>query len=83
VGTRGSFPGLEADHSPPSNAEVKECVELYLHSPICFHGVVLSSKEHRENFTFSFIVIDPAAQDSVIEASKSECFLKRFVLPTD
>jgi hypothetical protein len=25
--------GLEADHSPPSSAEVKECVELYLHSP--------------------------------------------------
>jgi hypothetical protein len=26
-------PGREADHSPPSSAEVKECVELYLHSP--------------------------------------------------
>jgi hypothetical protein len=26
------MPGLEADHSPPSSAEVKECVELYLHS---------------------------------------------------
>jgi hypothetical protein len=25
-------PGREADHSPPSSAEVKECVELYLHS---------------------------------------------------
>jgi hypothetical protein len=24
-------PGHEADHSPPSSAEVKECVELYLH----------------------------------------------------
>jgi hypothetical protein len=23
-------PGREADHSPPSSAEVKECVELYL-----------------------------------------------------
>jgi hypothetical protein len=23
----------EADHSPPSSAEVKECVELYLHTP--------------------------------------------------
>jgi hypothetical protein len=32
----------EADHSPPSSAEVKECVELYLHSPIHFHGVMLS-----------------------------------------
>jgi hypothetical protein len=34
--------GREADHSPPASAEVKEWVELYLHSPICFHGVVLS-----------------------------------------
>jgi hypothetical protein len=25
--------GLEADHSPPSSAEIKEWVELYLHSP--------------------------------------------------
>jgi hypothetical protein len=32
----------EADHSPPSSTEVKECVELYLHSPIRLHGVVLS-----------------------------------------
>jgi hypothetical protein len=23
----------EADHSPPCNAEVKECMELYPHSP--------------------------------------------------
>jgi hypothetical protein len=25
-------PGREADYSPPSTDEVKECVELYLHS---------------------------------------------------
>jgi hypothetical protein len=25
-------PGHEADHSSPSSAKVKECVELYLHS---------------------------------------------------
>jgi hypothetical protein len=25
--------GREADHSPPSSAEVKEWAELYLHSP--------------------------------------------------
>jgi hypothetical protein len=25
--------GIEADYSPPSTAEVKECMELYLHSP--------------------------------------------------
>jgi hypothetical protein len=40
-------PGREADHSPPSGAEIKEYVELYLHSPIRLHGVVL-----RDNFTF-------------------------------
>jgi hypothetical protein len=34
--------GCEADHSTFSSAEVKECVELYLHSPIRLHGVVLS-----------------------------------------
>jgi hypothetical protein len=37
MGSRGSVPGVkwlgrEADHSPPSGAEVKEYVELYLHS---------------------------------------------------
>jgi hypothetical protein len=35
-------PGREADHSRPSSAEAKECVEVYLHSPIRHHGVVLS-----------------------------------------
>jgi hypothetical protein len=32
----------EANHSPPSSAELKECVELYLQSPIRLHCVVLS-----------------------------------------
>jgi hypothetical protein len=32
----------ETDHSPASSAKVKECLDLYLHSPICLHGVVLS-----------------------------------------
>jgi hypothetical protein len=36
-----NWPGREADHSPPSSAEVKDCAELYLHSPIRLHGVVL------------------------------------------
>jgi hypothetical protein len=34
--------GREADRSFPSCAEVKECVELYLHSPTRLHGVGLS-----------------------------------------
>jgi hypothetical protein len=33
--------GHEADHSPPSSAEVKNVV-LYLHSPVHLHGMVLS-----------------------------------------
>jgi len=37
--------GREADHLPLSIAKVKECAELYLHSPIRLHGVVLSLKE--------------------------------------
>jgi hypothetical protein len=41
MGTRGSFPGVkrsgrEADHSPPSSAEVKERVELFLHPHYAF-----------------------------------------------
>jgi hypothetical protein len=43
--------GREADHSSPSSADFRQCVELYLHSPICLNGVVLSQGEHRDNFT--------------------------------
>jgi hypothetical protein len=32
VSLRVKRPGREADHSPPSSAAVKECVELYFHS---------------------------------------------------
>jgi hypothetical protein len=58
VGTRDSFPGVnrlgrEADRSSPSNADVKEWVELYLHSPDTpsWRGAQL---KHRDNFTFTF-----------------------------
>jgi hypothetical protein len=34
--------GRETDHSPPANAEVKKNVELYIHSPIRLHGLVLN-----------------------------------------
>jgi hypothetical protein len=43
-------PGREAYHSPPSSAEVKECVELYLHSQYVFLAWCLV--KHRENFIF-------------------------------
>jgi hypothetical protein len=43
--------GREADHSPPSSAEVKECAKLYLHFPNTpsWRGAQL---KHRNNFTF-------------------------------
>jgi hypothetical protein len=57
MGNRGFFPGVkrpgrEADNSPPSSAEVKECVELYLQSPNtpAWSGAQLNNK-HRVNFT--------------------------------
>jgi hypothetical protein len=34
--------GREADHSPPTSAEVKKNVDLYIHSPIRLHGVMLN-----------------------------------------
>jgi hypothetical protein len=40
-------PKLEADHSPPSSAKVKND-ELCLHSPILLHGMGLI--RHRNNF---------------------------------
>jgi hypothetical protein len=45
-------PRRESDHSLPSSAEVKECVELYLHSPSApsWRGAQL---KHRDNFTFT------------------------------
>jgi hypothetical protein len=43
-------PGREADHSSPSSAEVKECVELYLHSPLMAWSLV----KHGDSFTFTF-----------------------------
>jgi hypothetical protein len=62
MGTRGSFPGVnrpgsEADHSPPSSAEIKEWVALYLHSPNTppWRGAQL---KHRDNFTFTGVIFD-------------------------
>jgi hypothetical protein len=62
VGTRGSFPGVkrpgcEADHSPPSSAEVKEWVELFLHSLSKPSWRAAWLKKHRDNFTFLFIIM--------------------------
>jgi hypothetical protein len=49
--------GREGDHSPPSSAEVKNS-ELYLLSPVHFHGIVLNYLiKHRDNFTFTLYLI--------------------------
>jgi hypothetical protein len=49
-------PRCEADHSPPSSAEVEEWVDLYLHSPNTpsWRGAQLK-KKHKDNFTFTFL----------------------------
>jgi hypothetical protein len=48
-------PGREADHSPASSAEVKECEELYLHPQYVFMAWCIV--KHRDNFTFVYIYI--------------------------
>jgi hypothetical protein len=48
-------PGREADHSPPSSAEIKEWVELYLHPPNMPSWCGAQFK-HRDNFTFTFTI---------------------------
>jgi len=44
------WPGREADHLPPSSAEVKEWVELYLHSPGRPSWRSAQLKKDRDNF---------------------------------
>jgi hypothetical protein len=46
-------PGREVGHLPPSRAEVKEYLELYLYSPnnISWRG---AQKEHRDNITLLY-----------------------------
>jgi hypothetical protein len=59
MGTGGSFSGVkrprrESDHSPPSSAYIKECVELYIQYVFMEWFLV----KHRDNFTlpyFTFI----------------------------
>jgi hypothetical protein len=50
------WPEREADHSPPSSAEVKEWVELHFNFPNkpSWRGTQLN---HRDNFTFTFNVL--------------------------
>jgi hypothetical protein len=45
--------GREADHSPQSNAEVRNAWSCNSTPPIRLHGVVLN---YRDNFTFIFVI---------------------------
>jgi hypothetical protein len=57
--------GREADHSPPSNAEVKEWVELYLHSPTTPSWRGVQSGGAQGNFTFTLYRTDSISQFEV------------------
>jgi hypothetical protein len=58
MGTVGSFPGVkrqgrEADHSPPTNAEVKK-MWIYTSTPPYIFRRSAYLIKHRDNFTFTF-----------------------------
>jgi hypothetical protein len=46
-------PSREADHSPPSSVEVKEWLELYIHSPSTTSWRGAQLKKHKDNYTFT------------------------------
>jgi hypothetical protein len=47
-------PGREADFSSPSSAEITNALELYIHSSIHLHGMVLSQAQGQlYHFTFT------------------------------
>jgi hypothetical protein len=50
-------PRREAEHSPPSSAEVKEYVELYFHSPNTPSWRGAQFKKNRDNFTFILLYL--------------------------
>jgi hypothetical protein len=61
-------PGSEADHSPPSSAEVKNVWSYTSTPPGCFHGVVLSYNKRTEatNNTKTVFLRDLPAKDSFL-----------------
>jgi hypothetical protein len=80
IGTKGSFPageaaGREADHSPPPSTEVKECVELYLHSPQ-YVFMAWCVFKHRDNFTFTFsLLVGQSIQTAVCKGAVRPFYL--------
>ena len=43
-------PGRGVNHQPPSSAEVKERVEVYLYPLLCFHGRLYSEKGNGDRY---------------------------------
>jgi hypothetical protein len=64
-------PGREADHSPPSRAKVKECVELYLHSRIRLHCVVLSYKKAQGQPYFTLLLSSSSSSSSLFPVTEN------------
>jgi hypothetical protein len=61
LGTGGSSPGIEqpvreADHSPPSSAEVKNAWSFTSSPPVYLHGVIVM---YRGYFTFTLLYVQP------------------------
>jgi hypothetical protein len=74
--------GSEANHSPPSSAEVKEWVELYFHS-LNTHSWRGAQLKPRDVFTFTFMFWDmillPPSADSLIIRLTCSGFLNIFI----
>jgi hypothetical protein len=53
------WPEREADHSSPSSAKVKECVEMYLHYPNTpsWRGAQLKKEAQGQIYLFTFTFI--------------------------
>jgi hypothetical protein len=70
--------GREADHSPPSGTEVKEWVELYLHSPNAPSWRGAQFGEHRDNFTFTLLnaFVESCRTKLLLFSIKYQIFLK-------
>jgi hypothetical protein len=62
-------PGRKGDHSLPANAEANEYVELYLHSSIRLHGVVLSQAQG-QLFRYLHLLISVLAMFLTLHKSK-------------
>jgi hypothetical protein len=78
-------PGREADHSPPSSAEVKECVELYLHSPNTpsWHGAQLRHRGIKDAQTQYVTVILSRQHEFNKTAARAKEMTKRDCRPVN